>query len=224
MKTRKIGISLLSLCLVAALAIVGFAAEGDTAAATDTAATGLMANDSAGSQSLFASVGAARTAAGLGDMTYDTGLEKMAFAYAEELAKAGSDFRKTTDYLTLPSGERVVSLAAATGYGPIRDFYYYVWQNPAPGGGDKAAFVEATDLFGTAAAGNYGKIGIACATASDGSYSAVVMMFCNPPAAASAVTPAPGTPPAAESEPAVPAEPAAPSEPAAEASSAPSGT
>lgn len=239
MTLRRTGSLMLALCLVLSLSVGSLASQADTqssaadsgnaaapmipaadpatpevttadgGAAAMSESAGTMINDSAASQSLFAAVNKARTAAGLTEMSYDSGLEKVALAYAEELAKAGSGFRKTTDYLTLPSGERIVSLVSKTGYGSVQDFYYYVWQNP---GSDAATYVQSTALFTTATAGTYENIGIACA--SNGSYSVVIMMFSNSLGSTSSVHPTPNTPPAS-SEAAAPAET---SEPAASAS------
>ena len=242
MTLRRIGSLMLALALVLSLSLSSLASSADTqkpandaasaaapaapaadagaseattaesAAPAASAGAGAMTNNSAGSQALFAAVNKARTAAGLEEMTYDTGLEKVALAYADVLAEAGSEFRKTTDYLTLPSGEHVASLVNKTGYGGIQDFYYYVWQNP---GSDAAAYVQSSGLFATAATGSYENIGIACA--SNGAYAVTIMMFSNSLGSAAAVTPTPNAP-AASAEPSAPAEAAEPAPPAASSS------
>ena len=56
----------------------------------------------------------------------DDGLQRIAVAYAQVLASAGEDFRRTTDFKTLPNGERVLSLAEYYGI-PVMGFSYSVF-------------------------------------------------------------------------------------------------
>lgn len=150
---------------------------------TSTPATaGELSFDSATAASLLSSINTARTAA----LTADTGLDAIAQAYAKVLFEAGADFRKTTDFKTLPSGEKVASLIKSSGYtGTVSSFNYSVFMidNTVKGSTSSmmTAKVLASSQYATkAVAGDYAKIGIACGSVSDGtstSFSIIVLVY-----------------------------------------------
>lgn len=143
---------------------------------------GTLAYDSATAASLLSSINAARTTA----LTADTGLDAVAQAYAKVLYEAGADFRKTTDFKTLPSGEKVSSLIKSSGYtGTVSSFNYsvYIIDNTVKGSTSAmmTAKVLASSQYATkAVAGDYSKVGIACGSVSDGtstSFSIIILVY-----------------------------------------------
>jgi len=153
-------------------------------APSDTA--GGLAFDSATAASLLSTINSDRTAAGKAALAADAGLDAVAQAYAKVLYEAGADFRKTTDYKTLPTGEKVSSLIRSTGYtGTVSNFNYSVYclDNTIKG---STATLMAQKVTGSsqytdkAVNGDFTKTGIAFGTVSDGtntSFSILVIVY-----------------------------------------------
>ena len=109
-----------------------------------------------------------RTSASKTGFIRNNGLEDVAVAYAEILCTAGTDFRKNTDFLTLPSGEKVSSLVAANGV-TTTGFNYSVFFG-------NSIKIETTREFQEKVVdGNFTRVGVACVSGVDGSHVTVIV-------------------------------------------------
>ena len=127
----------------------------------------LVATDTGAAASLFAKINIARAAVSKNALEWSDGLTKIAGAYAGILCDAGADFRNTTDFKTLPSGQRVFTLAAANDVSVV-GFNYSVFIG-------KVIMPENTNEFKNKAVnGDFTRAGVACVSGTDGSYVTVI--------------------------------------------------
>ena len=102
------------------------------------------------------------------DFVRNNGLENVAVAYAEILCGAGADFRKTTDFLTLPSGEKVSSLVSAKGV-TTTGFNYSVFF------GDNIKIETTREFQEKVIDGSFTRVGVASVRGADRSFVTVIM-------------------------------------------------
>ena len=118
-------------------------------------------------------------------LVVDQVLEQAALAYAEAFLAGGKEFRATTDYLTLPSGESISTLLEQAGYtGPYGNFNYSIWRNDNSNSNEALTQlldnVRDSNSYKTKAVeGDYSKIGIICATSAetDDPLAVIVIMY-----------------------------------------------
>jgi len=124
--------------------------------------------------SLYEKINDARTAANKPAYVRSEGLEQIALAYAEVLRDAGADWRRTTNHQTLPNGERVITLARASGVA-FTGFNYSVFYNSSPR-------AEMSDEFHKKVTnGNFTRVGVA-SIGMDGSWVTVIVYDTTPAA------------------------------------------
>lgn len=151
-----------------------------------------LVNDPSAAAELLLAIAGEREAAGAAAPTANAALDKMALAYAEAYYGGGPEFYNDSNYETLPSGEPVYSLLAASGYeGAAANFGYSLWKNQVQQGdtalADLIETVKASTLYQTRAVeGDYTDIGIACATSAGekNPFTVVIMVYLDstPPA------------------------------------------
>jgi hypothetical protein len=116
---------------------------------------------------LYAAINEARAAVSKPDLIRSDGLNKLAGIYAGILCDAGAEFRKSTDFLTLPSGEKVTALAPANRVA-VTGFSYSVFI------GDNIKIESTNEFRQKALEDGFTRVGVAGVNGEDGLYVTVI--------------------------------------------------